>query len=319
MNAKNGARPRSMPMALAALTMVALGMVAVASPAVADTHGPIEIDDSALSDASVVGITGNITCDEGHRFRVEVMVSQGETAGEGVATGTCTGGPQRFRAVVEATSGPGFEDGAAQVDAAAEIGDPRTRQVVDTFGTTEEVEIDIDPMARCISELAQAGFTNTGNANVILGTAGDDMFIDALTEGVDIVCGFGGNDLVRADTDTGPDAVLREGDVFLGGAGDDTTAFLEGGTFDGGDGIDSVDFLEAGTFNGGSDNDRVGFVRGGTFNGGAGNDSGIFVDGGTFNGEAGDDSVIFLQSGTFNGGPGNDTVAINQGGTFNQD
>jgi hypothetical protein len=105
--------------------------------------GPISFDDLALSDGSVARLTGTITCDEGNRFRIQVALTQGDTEGAGTATGTCTGDSQRFQVVVNATSGPGFEDGAAQVDATAQIGRPGTRAVVDTFSTTEEVEIDL--------------------------------------------------------------------------------------------------------------------------------------------------------------------------------
>ncbi len=171
---------------------------------------------------------------------------------------------------------------------------------------------------QCNSELARAGLigrdTNPGHANVIVGTEGDDTFTEAqLTEGVDLICGFGGADRVEA--------TLGSGDVFLGGEGNDSVNTMDGGTFEGGEGIDSVDFMNGGTFNGGAGNDAVAFLRGGTFNGGEGDDEVIFLEneGTTFNGGPGNDSVFLQFAGTFNGGPGNDTVFVPIGGTFNQD
>ncbi|MDQ3677681.1 MAG: hypothetical protein M3401_12910 [Actinomycetota bacterium] len=164
---------------------------------------------------------------------------------------------------------------------------------------------------RCVSELARAKLisdeVNPGKANFIVGTQEDDAFSpEQFTPGVDVVCGFDGNDRVEG---------LSEGDVFLGGAGDDvvtgddrTTVRLEGGTFVGGAGDDRVDSLQRGTFDGGAGSDFVMFMRGGTFDGGPGNDTVGFLYGETFNGGAGGDHVSFLRGGTFNGGPGTDTV-----------
>ncbi|HEX2275082.1 MAG TPA: hypothetical protein VHG90_14530 [Acidimicrobiales bacterium] len=166
---------------------------------------------------------------------------------------------------------------------------------------------------RCVSELARAGLIgrdlNPGKANFVVGTEGDDVFDAMVTDDVDVICGFGGNDRIET---------LDAGDVFLGGEGDDLVPFNRG-TFIGGEGNDFVAF-NFGTFNGGPGDDVVAFNESGAvFNGGPGNDQ-VDFNFGTFNGDAGDDSVIFNESGgVFNGGPGNDTVAIAfPGSTFNQ-
>ena len=72
-----------------------------------------------------------------------VFVTQDETEGRGIVTGTCTGETQRFRVIVEVRRGPGFEDGPAQARAVAQVGDPDTRTVVDRLSTTDEVQIDV--------------------------------------------------------------------------------------------------------------------------------------------------------------------------------
>jgi TolB protein len=107
------------------------------------TEGALDIDDTASSDGDVMQVTGTIRCDEGLRFRIEVMVTQADTAGEGVGTGTCTGATQSFRLKVLHQSGPAFEDGPASVEATGEIGNPGSRTVIDTFSTSEEVTVEI--------------------------------------------------------------------------------------------------------------------------------------------------------------------------------
>jgi hypothetical protein len=72
-----------------------------------------------------------------------VFITQDDTEGRGIVTGNCTGQPQRFRVIVEVTSGPGFEDGAASARAVAQVGNPDTQRVVDRLRTTEGVEIEI--------------------------------------------------------------------------------------------------------------------------------------------------------------------------------
>lgn len=55
-----------------------------------------------------------------------------------------------------------------------------------------------DGKARCIQEAAKAGLLsgdiNPGTVNFVGGTDGDDTFTG--TDGVDFICGFGGNDSV---------------------------------------------------------------------------------------------------------------------------
>ena len=165
--------------------------------------------------------------------------------------------------------------------------------------------------SQCISAAAQAGMSipDLNNVNVIVGTEGDDLFVGQATEGPDVFCGLGGQDYLET---------LDEGDVFLGGVGNDSVSFLKGGTFYGGKGFDSVGNLEGGTFNGDKGNDSVEYLYGGTFNGGAGDDDSVtFQYGGTFNGGAGDDVVSVLEGGTFNGDKGFDRVGFLYGGTFN--
>lgn len=148
----------------------------------------------------------------------------------------------------------------------------------------------------CRDALMAAGYGEPDNAVYLLGTDGDDILRPQA--GINyVICGFGGNDSI-------PDAntSLGGGDIFLGGAGDDSVYVISGGTFIGGDGDDYVDLVyNGGTFNGGSGNDKVGGLLddGGTFNGGDGNDY-AYLYGGTFNGEGGCDN--FGGRGTFNPG-----------------
>jgi hypothetical protein len=166
---------------------------------------------------------------------------------------------------------------------------------------------------------------NPSNYTFHGGTEDANNFDGQATAGPDVFCGFGGDDVIRT---------LDAGDIFLGGAGNDSvrdnfgTAYgqegedqvvrnFTGSTFNGGAGNDFVFANFAGsTFNGGDDNDRA-FGNDGTVNGGPGDDD---VDTnnptGTFNGDDGNDFVGSNQ-GTFNGGPGDDTFGVNTG-TFVQ-
>jgi hypothetical protein len=132
--------------------------------------------------------------------------------------------------------------------------------------------------AKCLAEAAKTlgkGF-NPSNYTFHGGTVGEDNFtFEGSADGSDVYCGFGSNDQI--DT-------LNVGDIFLGGAGNDTVTFNYG-TFNGGEGDDSV-LINTSTLNGG------------------------------FNGGAGDDSVVH-NFGTFNGGDGTDTVTDNQGTIIN--
>jgi hypothetical protein len=129
-------------------TTTTLATTTTSAPATTTTStppsgGPIQIDDLVLSNGDVARVTGTITCKQGGRIRIGVDVTQDETEGRGIASGTCTGEPQRFRAIVDVRSGPGFEDGTAQARAVAQIGNPATGRIMDRFSTTEEVEIEI--------------------------------------------------------------------------------------------------------------------------------------------------------------------------------
>ena len=75
-------------------------------------------------------------------------------------------------------------------------------------------------------------------------------------------CGFGGDDFIRT---------LDEGDIFLGGAGNDTVRDNFGTAY-GQEGDDQVVFNFTGIFYGGAGNDFVSNNQG-TFNGGPGDDT----------------------------------------------
>lgn len=164
------------------------------------------------------------------------------------------------------------------------------------------------PLQDCKRQLADAGLSEPAGATYVLGTAGDDDLSAELTDGNDVVCGFAGNDSVQSF------AVLRGGDVFLGGDGNDDVRALDGGTFVGGAGSDSGGDL-SGTVIGGPDDDAFYILYWGTLDGGDGNDSVFETYGGIVNGGAGNDHVGTLL-GTFNGGDGDDTVDF-LGGFFN--
>ena len=84
--------------------------------------------------------------------------------------------------------------------------------------------------AKCLAEAAKTvkhpGF-NPSNYTFHGGTEDDNNFEGQATAGPDVFCGFGGDDFIRT---------LDEGDIFLGGAGNDTvrdsfgTAYGQGAT-----------------------------------------------------------------------------------------
>lgn len=133
---------------------------------------------------------------------------------------------------------------------------------------------------------------NPSNYTFIGGTEGNDgSLLGEATEGPDVFCGFGGNDLIAGE--------LEAGDIFLGGAGNDDVFFNAGTVYGGAD----TDFVidNYGTFYGEEGNDFV-YYNGccsSTFYGGAGNDQVTYNDfGSTFYGEEGSDGV-FENNGTF--------------------
>src|SRR5215211_9024157 len=87
---------------------------------------------------------------------------------------------------------------------------------------------------------------NPSNYTFIGGTADTDVFDSQATAGRDVFCGFGSFDLI---------ITLDEGDIFLGGAGNDLVVTNEG-TFYGEEGDDSVR-VNRGTFYGGAGDDSV--------------------------------------------------------------
>lgn len=104
---------------------------------------PIDIDGSALTDGQSVRVSGTIACEAGQRFRLEVNVTQGETAARAVVTGTCRGGPRNFRAVALVIAGTSLQNGPAQVDIVGQIGTPGQRNVDQTFLASEETALQI--------------------------------------------------------------------------------------------------------------------------------------------------------------------------------
>jgi hypothetical protein len=144
------------------------------------------------------------------------------------------------------------------------------------------------------------------NYTFIGGTEGNDELTGQATDGPDVICGFGGDDAIRG--------TLDEGDIFIGGEGNDA-AYYNYGTFYGGAGYDYV-----------SANLYIGDGYYGTFYGGAGYDyvsynTGIYYGGvdedfveyngdpGIFYGEEGDDEVLGDNTGEFYGGAGDDYIA----------
>jgi hypothetical protein len=116
---------------------------------------------------------------------------------------------------------------------------------------------------------------NPGTYNFVGGTEGNDRYDTNImpTAGPDVICGFGGDDLVRT---------LAADDIFLGGEGLDRVTGDNYGTVYGGEGDDYVS-INYGTFNGEAGDDSVADNRGGTYNGGDGSDfvgsnSGTLVD-----------------------------------------
>ncbi len=92
-------------------------------------EGSITIDDASRTNGSLARLTGSLTCDAGDRYRLTVVLTQGESVGEGRTTGSCTGSSQTFRIVATLSSGPGFTSGPAQACAVATSGTPGSRVV----------------------------------------------------------------------------------------------------------------------------------------------------------------------------------------------
>jgi hypothetical protein len=112
---------------------------------------------------------------------------------------------------------------------------------------------------------------NPANYTFVGGTEGNDNFTGEGTEGRDVFCGFGGDDFIET---------LDEGDVFLGGAGNNEVR-NNYGTFYGGEGRDAVHGHNYGTFYGGAGDDMVAYNHG-TFYGGEGDDGVLVANFGTF-------------------------------------
>jgi hypothetical protein len=159
----------------------------------------------------------------------------------------------------------------------------------------------------CELTAADLGYDPAAFDNIVAGTDGSDILTGRGTAGADLFCGFGGfNVLDRLDA----------GDVFIGGADDDSVFNnLNGGTFIGGAGNDTVSTMNGGTFDGGAGDDSVTTLNGGVFAGGGGNEYVSVMNGGTFNGGMDNDTVIEMVGGTFDGGDGFDRVVSYRNGT----
>ena len=119
------------------------------------------------------------------------------------------------------------------------------------------------PKAKCQQEAESLGLDLTGYT-FVYGNNKNNGFTDTAGQ-PEVFCGLGGDDFF-IDT-------LEAGDIFIGGAGNDSATFnFTGGTFDGGAGADIVSVSNYGTFNGGAGNDSV-YYNQGTFNGGDGIDT----------------------------------------------
>lgn len=168
-----------------------------------------------------------------------------------------------------------------------------------------------DKRQRCLAAASSLlGHTVRGkDYRLVLGTAKSDRFVASARP--DLMCGFKGNDRVRA---SGPP--LKKGDIFVGGSGRDRVPRLKGGTFFGGGHDDTVVSLKRGTFVGSSGTDVVENMHAGTFLGGADFDWVTRLHGGTFDAGPGEDEVDRVFGGTFVGGPGADAVNTQRGGRF---
>lgn len=167
--------------------------------------------------------------------------------------------------------------------------------------------------------LTEHGVRMSPPYNVIVGTEGDDQIPS--TQKRDLICGLEGRDRVADETP------LEDGDIFVGGAGNDSAGTLYGGVFVGGTGEDGGNVSD-GVFIGGPGDDSGYAVSGGKYYGGDGSEflgggvegDGVFYgqgdadavdwqqDQGRFYGGEGDDISVDLAGGTFVGGPGDDYV-----------
>ena len=94
------------------------------------------------------------------------------------------------------------------------------------------------PKAKCKAEAQSLTGLTLDGYNFIYGKNRNDNFTDQGTAGNDVFCGLGGDDYITT---------LAEGDIFLGGAGNDTVDLANNGTFYGGDGNDSIYDTNVGT------------------------------------------------------------------------
>jgi hypothetical protein len=80
-----------------------------------------------LDEDRTVTVTIVAVCDEGERLHIGVNFAQGDAAGVGVALVECTGGIERYPVTVHAHGRASFQEGPADVEAAAFI---RNRGVI---------------------------------------------------------------------------------------------------------------------------------------------------------------------------------------------
>ena len=165
------------------------------------------------------------------------------------------------------------------------------------------IEYSVEDDEGGVSELTTATIliTGTDNADVIIGTPGDDVLNGG--DSNDVIYGLGGNDTINGGTGS---------DTIEGGAGADTINGDSGSdTINGGIGNDEIDGgLGDDIINGGNGNDEIdGDLGDDIINGGDGND--IIIGGrddDTINGDDGNDNL--------SGSGGNDTIDGGAGDDF---
>jgi alpha-tubulin suppressor-like RCC1 family protein len=90
-------------------------------------------------DGRVAEVTALVNCPAGQSVQVQVSLTQGESSGQGIGVGTCTGGLDRYEVTVPANGRGSFIPGSALAEADGIIRDGG--HVVDTQHWTRQVEI----------------------------------------------------------------------------------------------------------------------------------------------------------------------------------
>jgi Ca2+-binding RTX toxin-like protein len=155
-----------------------------------------------------------------------------------------------------------------------------------------------------VMHAGEGTYHGTASDDVVVGTPGADSISLIIVGGIDLVCGFGGNDTIF---------VFGPGSFVDGGAGNDNVAASDGATARGGAGDDFVEAIDAGSrAEGGSGHDQVLVIGAATGDGGSGNDAVSGFNAAALNGGSGGDAVA-NESGNpaIDCGSGDDTVRAN--------